>query len=381
MTTSPVTDNYFENAGFCGLRDCLEKIRSNAAKIDDPQTAPVEEFEWLAASGVMQVTLPGEALDFEKPDTASLLHLFKLVGQANLSVGRIYEGHVNALYLVHLYADEAQKKEWYRAVREDAAIFGVWNTQNQHGLTYLGVEGGLVLEGAKTFCSGVAIITHALVTGNIDLPERKGWQMMILDMAKISDDRIDRNSWKTLGMRASGSFTTDFSGYKVQQRELLGMPGDYLRQPHFNGGAIRFAAVQLGGAAAIAGNTLDYLASLGRTDDPIQKIRLAAILTQIVTGELWLKQAGRHFDEWVSLPGRSSELIAFANMTRTVIEEIGISVMNESNRCVGARGLMASSPLERLHRDLTFYLRQPAPDATRIAVADYFINNLNQTND
>jgi hypothetical protein len=42
-------------------------------------------------------------------------------------------------------------------------------------------------------------------------------------------------------------------------------------------------------------------------------------------------------------------------------------VLQLAERCVGARGLLQPEPFERLHRDLTHYLRQPAPDA---AVAD-----------
>ena len=42
-------------------------------------------------------------------------------------------------------------------------------------------------------------------------------------------------------------------------------------------------------------------------------------------------------------------------------------VLPLAERCVGARGLLRPEPFERLHRDLTHYLRQPAPDA---ALAD-----------
>ncbi|CAM3804924.1 acyl-CoA dehydrogenase family protein [Mucilaginibacter galii] len=357
------------------LKDCLQLIADHASLIDDSQLAPIEEFKWLAECGALKVVLPGQELDFNRPNSAALLDLLKRVGAANLSVGRIYEGHINALYLVHLYATPEQKKQWYDAVTRDNALFGVWNTQNQNGIVYESDEHNLVLKGAKTFCSGAAIVTHALITGNISSAHRNGWQMIIVDMRNIADERIDRNTWQTLGMKASGSFTTDFSGYQVTENELLGEPGDYFGQPHFNGGAIRFAAVQLGGAEAIVKYTLNYLRSMDRTEDPMQKTRLASMITDITTGDLWIKQAGKNFDEWSADAAKSDGLIAFANMTRTVIEEIGIRVMNESNRSVGARGLMAASPLERLNRDLTFYLRQPAPDATRLAIADYFINH------
>lgn len=357
-----------------GLEECLERIAANAPNIDDPQKSPVKEFLWLAECGALKIVLPGERLDFQQPDTAALLNLLKHIGKANLSVGRIYEGHINALYLIHLYGTAVQKRIWYDAVTDEHAIFGVWSTQGANGITCENEPGQLRLQGAKTFCSGVSIVTHALITGNIETSTRKGWQMMILKMTRIEPERVDRNSWETLGMKASGSFTTDFTGSHVLEDELLGMPGDFLGQPYFNGGAIRFAAVQFGGAEAILHQTLEYLVDLGRTSDPFQKARLAKMAVDITTGDLWLQQAGRKFDYLVNYPERSGELIAFANMTRTVIEEIGLRVMQASNTCVGARGLMPPSPLERLNRDLTFYLRQPAPDATWLAIADYFIN-------
>ncbi|MBE9584234.1 acyl-CoA dehydrogenase [Mucilaginibacter sp. JRF] len=360
-----------------GLDVCLERIAANASNIDDPLSAPVAEFRWLAECGALKVVLPGEALDFAHPNTAALLDLLKRIGMSNLSVGRIYEGHINALYLIYLYATETQKLIWYNAVIHEQALFGVWNTQAKNGIDFKNQGQGLTLYGEKTFCSGVSIVTHALVTGNIANSDRNGWQMMILDMSKVGADQVDRNSWQTMGMKASGSFTTDFTGYHVSENELLGLPGDYLKQPYFNGGAIRFAAVQFGGAEAILHHTLKYLEKMDRTGDLFQKARIAAMLMDITTGKLWLQQAGINFDKWVDDMEYADQLIAFANMTRTVIEDIGLRVMQSSNVCVGARGLMAPSPLELLNRDLTFYLRQPAPDATRLAIADYLINLYN----
>ena len=364
----------FENMT-ADIEDTLKKIESIADAGDQLPQAPVREFKWLAEAGLLEIVLPGAALDFNEGHTAELLMLLKKVGKANLSIGRIYEGHINALYLIHLYGTKSQKHQWYNKVITEHALFGVWNTQVDSGVNYISSGQDLNIEGSKTFCSGAEIVTHALITGNIKNSSRTGWQMMILQMDKLDDNRIDRSTWQTMGMKASGSFTVDFSGYAVDDEELLGSPGQYLGQPYFNGGAIRFAAVQLGGAEAIASHTLAFLAGMDRTDDPIQKMRLAGIMTDITTGNLWIEQAGRNYDSWASQPEQNADLIAFANMTRTVIEEIGIKVMNESNRCVGARGLMPPFSLGRLNRDLTFYLRQPAPDATRINVAEYFINS------
>lgn len=354
------------------VTSCLNKIASKASASDLADVAPSEEFDLLAKAGLLKIVLPGQFLDFNKNHTAEILHVLKAVGKANLSIGRIYEGHINALYLIHLFADESQKKYWYNEVENNDALFGVWNTQTRNGVTFDMDRGKLMVSGKKTFCSGAALVTHGLITGAIDAPNRKGWQMMIVEMDKIGAKKIDKSSWKTLGMRASGSFTVDFSGYTSEVDELLGQPGEYLKQPYFNGGAIRFAAVQLGGIEAIADESLNYLRILDRTNNDLQNIRISNIMTAVTSGNLWITQAGENFDSWVYQSEKSSDLIAFANMTRTAIEEIGILVMKESNQCVGARGLMHPFAFERLYRDLSFYLRQPAPDATKLDIATYF---------
>ena len=354
------------------VKSCLDQIAALASSSDLADVAPKKEFELLAKAGLLKITLPGEELDFNLPNTKALLQLLKSVGKANLSIGRIYEGHINALHFIHLFGTKEQKSFWYSKVRNNDALFSVWNTQADNGVVFKEENGHLKLAGQKTFSSGASIVSYGLITGNIETKDRNGWQMIIVDMADIDEDMIDKSTWKTLGMKASGSYIVDFSEYEVKQSELLGMPGDYFTQPFFNGGAIRFAAVQLGGAEAIAEATINYLTQMNRTTDPIQNTRISKIMSAITSGNLWIDQAGRNFDSWISKPETSKDLIAFANMTRTAIEEIGVLVMKESNQCVGARGLMFPFEFERMNRDLTFYLRQPAPDATKLEIAKYF---------
>ena len=360
-----------QNAQAAAIDRCLSEIAARATASDSVDVAPAAEIESLASAGLLKITLPGEPLDFNLGNTSKLLELLKRVGKANLSIGRIYEGHINALYLIHLFANPAQKEYWYRKAAQDS-LFAVWNTQADNGIKLCQEGEKIKVSGKKTFCSGAAIVTTGLITGEIATEDRQGWQMMLVEMDQIHEDHIDKSSWKTLGMRASGSFTVDFSGYTIQEHGLLGQPGEYLKQPYFNGGAIRFAAVQLGGVEAIAAETITYLKLLNRTDNELQNVRIANIMTGVSSGNLWINRAGINFDLWANLPEKAEDLIAFANMTRTAIEEIGVLVMKNSNECVGARGLMQPFVLERLYRDLSFYLRQPAPDATKLAIASFF---------
>lgn len=354
------------------IEETLHQIELQAITSEHNPDGLRKEFEWLKASGALKIVLPGEPLDFKNQNMPAMLELLKEIGKANLSVGRIFEGHINTLYLIHLYANEVQRTKWYNDVKAHGHLFGVWNTQAQNGIEFTPEGKHFRIKGSKTFCSGVGLVDRALITGNIETGERKGWQMSIVDMSKINEDKIDKESWKPLGMKASGSYTVDFSGYDIDDSDFISKPGIYLNQPYFSGGAIRFAAVHLGGAEAVVEHTIQYLKDLGRTEDPIQRMRIASIMMQLISGRLWLENAGKRYDQWAS-EKHKQELIAFANMTRLAIEDICLKIMDDSNKCVGARGLMAPYQLERIFRDLTFYLRQPAPDATRLNVADYFI--------
>jgi alkylation response protein AidB-like acyl-CoA dehydrogenase len=327
----------------------------------------------------LSIVLPGSELDYSHPGTSKLLQLLKEIGGADLSVGRIYEGHLNALYLVHLFANDSQKNTWYQDARDHNRLFGVWNTQASGGIRIHTIENGRYrLEGSKTFCSGAGHINRPLITGELVGGDTNGWQMCIVPTEKLQRVIPDPSFWNPLGMRSSVSYRMDFSGIELEAKDLLGGANQYYSQPVFSGGAIRFAAVQLGGAEAVFNATKEYLQSLGRTDDMFQRARIAEIACLVTSGDNWLEAAGKKTDEWLKNNDETDRIIAYANMTRTAIEEICLRTMQLSERSVGARGLMRPNVLERIHRDLTFYLRQPAPDATLTAIGEYVLRQ-NQT--
>ena len=341
---------------------------------------PAREFQRLREAGLLSITLPHQSLAFDQTPTAQQLQLLKLIGKGNLSVGRIYEGHINALYLTHLFGTTAQKSRWYEDAQRGQHLFGVWNTEARDGITITAQgDGRYRLQGSKTFCSGSKKVTRPIVPGRLidEQGGEQGWQMCVVPLDEFAQLPVDPTFWQPLGMKASVSHKIDFSGILLSEDDLLGQPNDYHQQPYFSGGAIRFAAVQLGGAEAIFDAARTYLQQLQRTEDPYQRMRLGEMATLVETGNLWLNQAGEQADRVAvpveTLPGSisSKQMINYANMMRSVIEQIGLDVMRLSERCVGARGLLHPQPFARLHADLTTYLRQPAPDIALAQVGQY----------
>jgi alkylation response protein AidB-like acyl-CoA dehydrogenase len=336
-----------------------------AASGDVEGAFPSAEFQMIAEAGLLAAPLArevnGPGLDGSRGRLLALLALLKQLGRGNLSVGRIYEGHVNALQLIQTFGTAAQVERWAADARDRRMLFAVWNTEATEGVTLrpLG-DGTYRMHGAKTFASGAGHVQRPIVPGA--LPDG-GWQMTIVPLDRVAAT-IDKRWWQPLGMRASASFKVDFSGVVLEPDDLLGTPGDYHRQPWFSGGAIRFAAVQLGGAEALFDATRAYLRELDRTSDPYQRARVAEMAVAVESGSLWLRGAARAIDlgpdaATVDVDGS----LAYAYMTRLAIERICQTVLELAERCVGARGLLRPQPTERIVRDLTIYLRQPAPDA------------------
>ncbi|MEM7566227.1 MAG: acyl-CoA dehydrogenase family protein [Pseudomonadota bacterium] len=325
------------------------RLRALAEPCDVDGAFPTAAFDHLIAQG-----LHADARLEAGAPALPLLRRLAEIGRGDLSVGRIYEGHVNAVQLVLAHGTPEQRA----ALRHDLGLgrlFGVWNTDAPGNP--LRLEDGR-LQGAKSFASGVDGLHAAIVTA----PVEGGRQMLLVPVAGRP---VDRTWWTPIGMKASGSHVIDLDGVAVTQAIRIGPPDAYVRQPWFSAGAIRFAAVQVGGLHALLDVTRDHLARTGRAGDAYQTHRLADLALLVEGAHGWLERAARHWDAGCR-PGASAEAaraaVAQANLTRTAIERAAMDGMAIAQRAIGCAGLLRPHPLERLVRDLTVYLRQPNPD-------------------
>ena len=294
------------------------------------------------------------------------LRLLYDVGRGSLPLGRIFEGHVNALELVARFATDAQRERYY-AEAKSGKMFGVWNTEAADGINVYDLgDGQYEIKGRKTFCSGASDVERPIITGHLWRGGKvAGWQMLIVPMERVDDSRVDDSFWSPLGMQASASFAVDFTGIRVAEGDLLGAVDDYHAQPHFSGGAIRFAAVQLGGARALYDHATAMLKGMHREHDPYQAHRIADMEMAHRTGLNWLTLAPQY-----ALPGHhaDADVIHYANMTRTAILRCCNEILDVAEMAVGARGFLRPKPIQRIYCDLRMYLRQPAPDNALAAV-------------
>jgi alkylation response protein AidB-like acyl-CoA dehydrogenase len=346
-------------------REVGEKAFACADRFDEDGAYPSGDVAALNESGLLTAVLPvkcgGAGLS-----GLSLSEILRSIGSGSLPLGRLFEGHVNALELVLRYGNH-QRIELVAEEAQAGKLFGVWNADDSDGLRLIHRHGRSWLEGRKVLASGAGHIERPLVTAT----DENGRRLMVLPKL-VGSDRADLSRWKAQGMRASATGTVDFTGVEIEPIEIVGRDGDYERQPWFSAGAWRFAAVHLGGMERLFDLLRRHLRETNRGQDPHQAARLGGAAMAIETGRLWVAQAATIAG--APLGSRPPEqLVAYVNLARLAVEAAALDLMQLVQRSVGLQAFLRPNPIERMSRDLATYLRQPGPDRARADAATWIL--------
>lgn len=339
------------------LAEAVATIQSRAAALDRDPGFPGEDMALLRQIGALEV-FAGPA-----PKPMQLMQALRLVGRANLSLGRLFEGHINGARLVAWYGDEAQRRRLARDLAE-GAVFGVWNTEPTPGVRIVRGASGEVLAGCKSYASGAGGIDRAIVTA---LDASGARRMILVDGADPA--RADPSAWRVRGMKATLSGLYHLDGAPVNAETLVGGADDYQREPRFTAGAWRFTAVQLGGVERILGLIRDHLIAVPDHGNMVHRARFASAVTATRSAWLWVREAAMRAESADAGPAE----IALVLMTRGVVERAGLEVMEAAARLIGTRAFFEDHPVDLACRDLALYLRQPAPDQAVDRAAEAFL--------
>ncbi len=335
---------------------------ANAPSNDHDGAFPDLEVAELHRIGLLTAPL-ARAYGGAEPASRDLAEVLRRIGAGSLPLGRLYEGHVNALGLVSRYGRPRQI-EWIAEEARRGQLFGVWNTDDAAGLHLRRERGRLRLVGRKILASGAGWIARPLVTATDD----EGHRLMVTPRLD-GRDRADLSQWTAQGMRASATGAVDFTDLPVEADDIIGADGDYERQPYFSAGAWRFCAVHQGGMETLFELLRQHLNRTGRGGDPHQAARLGEAGMEVESARLWIEQAARMAEG----PAPGERTVAYVNLARLAVERAGLNLMELVQRSVGLQSFMRPSPIERISRDLATYLRQPGPDRALTSAAAWML--------
>ena len=342
----------------------VERVTKTIVGYDEP--GEVEETERTAqgvdalrAAGLLRAPLcsrPDGEIGYALPASVAIAVLSRL-GGADLSLARLYEGHLNALQLIVLHGNAIQRRALDEATRA-GALYGVWGADGFPGFSANAQpDGSLALSGTKRYASGLGLVTKALVPF---MAGPDGMRMVLVGADEPK--RYDLAVWTMRGMAGSRSGTYDFESLIVEADSEIGMAGDYQKEPHFVGGIWRCAAAQLGAIERLVTLLVEGLKASNRFDHPLQTARVGEAIMTARTARLWIEDAARRVER-ATTPEEISRAVSLAAYARLQTEAAGMTVIDLVERGIGLSSFARKHPAEARGRDLAVYLRQANPDA------------------
>ena len=349
----------------------LVGIAAGATALDREPRFPRAAFTELAAAGALSATL-GAVRD--GASVAPGWALLRRVAAADAAVGRVLDGHLNAVERLEVAAEPAVRDRELAAVATGERLLGVWGADPGDG------EGeparlhesaaGLVLRGVKTFCSGAGGIQAALVMVGSDNGAAPA--LVLLDCGDAVE--VDRDWYRAAGLRASESHRVVFHDAPVTA--VLGGPGELARDPWFSRDAMRTAASWAGMVDAAAEAALDALVAAGRDEDPLARLAAGRIMAARATVDAWLARAAVVADAALSPSAAAPTLGALVDgdhslgsclagdpratgiAMRVEIDRAARLILETAAAACGSPPFVPGGRLDRARRDLETFLLQ-----------------------
>ncbi len=293
--------------------------------------------------------LPGP----ERPCAATELGLVRRVAAADASVGRIFDGHLNAVERLATQAPAAVRDRDLAAVRAGELRAGVWGGdpvpgEGEPARVAAGSSGEAVLRGVKTFCSGAGGLERALVLARDADPGPP-----VTVWIDLTDERhvgIDPTWYRASGLRASVSHRVVFHDAPVLAQ--FGPPGAIAALPWFARDALRTCASWAGMADAALAAALGELRARPRRGE-LEALAAGRMRAAHATIDVWLREAAAAMDD--GEPGRLADVSLHA---RAAVADSARVLLDEAARACGSRPFARGDALDRARRDLQLFVLQ-----------------------
>ncbi len=303
---------------------------------------PVELFRRLVADGLDRLPLPGAGNTIER------WRALAVAAGHDLSLAKLFEGHTDALAIL---------AELRAPAEEDGSRWAVWAAESRRArLTIARQDGQRVrLAGRKAWCSGAAVVDHALVTAAL----ASGGTVLVAVPMEQSGVAIEPAVWKAVGMAPSASADVVFDD---AGGSIIGGEGEYVRRPGFWHGGAGIAACWFGAAEALGESVRERL---DHHADAHARAHLGAIAVALYTAAAVLRDAAHDIDRDPTADARSLALTV-----RAGVEAAATTVLTHAGRALGATPFCLNARFARHAADLPVFMRQSHAERDLAALGD-----------
>jgi alkylation response protein AidB-like acyl-CoA dehydrogenase len=325
--------------------------REMSCQIDDDRRLPDELVAVLEESGLLRAGAPAEVRALELPPGVAL-RCAEAVALGNASAGWCVSIAITSSLLV-AYLPESSRDALFGGGRGVAA--GVWAPRG----TARTVDGGVVVSGRWSFCSG---ITHAdMMFAGCLVDDQRVPSVVALP----KEDLQILDTWHTLGLRGTGSHDSMADAVFVPSDRVFSLfDGPVVDRPLYRFPVFGFFALSIGAAAlGNARGAIDDLTELACAKKGLGSTRTLAerpaTQAAVAKAESALEAARALYyqgietawqdsqgGEGVSVEARNRLRLAATHAVRTSAD-----VVRDMYDLAGGSAIYDSSPLQRRFRD------------------------------
>lgn len=349
------------------VKKTVEVFKERAGKHDKEGSFPFENVENLREIGYPALTVPkvlgGSGISLEE-----LLQHQEMIaakdGSTALAIGwhmgiTMHEGEVRR-WEGDQYEQFAKDVVTNGALINSAASERATGSPTRGGRPETNVqqsESGWLLNGRKTFATLAPVLDYIIVSASINGTEDVARFIVRRHLPGVSVDE----TWDSIAMAATGSHDFVFENVELPKDALLEYENG---RRAAQGWLLHIPACYLGIAKAAAEEATRFAANYAPNSIEGTISDIPGVQQKIGQYSLWLFEAetmlyaiARKWDAGSS-DERQALQPALGAVKVSVMERV-LKVVDVSMRVVGARGLSATSPMQRYYRDIRAGLHNP----------------------
>ncbi len=334
------------------------KLRERAARMDEENRFPFENYDDLRQSGLLGLTVPKE-FGGGGVDSVTYVGVLTEIAQGCASTGLTFSMHCAIIDFLTQIASPDQKKKYFNEVVNDGAVLA--SITSEPASSFRDVfrvktqivqdDDGYRLNGTKAWCSLSTAARYYFTWSRLKHSETLADGLLNVMVPSDRPGIEIMDDWDTLGMRATASNSIKFDNVRLEHDEVIGSPGVILTKD-LSFWSLGYTAVYVGIAEAAYAYCLEH----ARTqleyfeEDSAQATR---IHRQIGELSITIESARRATQTLVLLRSSLSkaDLTYMLNQAKYLATEAAYDIAQKGLRMMGGTGISRNLPMQQYLRD------------------------------
>ncbi len=345
-------------------RRLAAEFATRARQYDETASAPTENFRRLHEEGLLTLTVPRELGGHGLWSDGRYLPFYAVLetlATGCASTAQLVQVHSHASGIVARLGNDEQRRRILGDVVRNGALIASCGSEvdptqiRQGGESKSGLQwadGGFRLTSVKHFASlapaAQYFVVYVLAPGTRSVAEGYATVIVPRDAPGVSFE----NTWDTMGMRATISWSLRLDDVFIPWENVLGQPGDWV-QADPRTFTLAYVANHLGTAQGVYDFLVDYLKGRPHLmDDDVIAYTLGEMASALQATRMsmwyagWLWEQGQH---------DAAELASMRALHTS--KQTALMVTTRAFDVCGARAAFRTLPIERALRDVrTFSL-------------------------